>query len=185
HSSTNSSKNRKQMQEREQNMQQLKNGQQSLKETLEKIFQQLQKGDNPSNQKLVESLKQMEMMQYQLQQMQNGQGNTPKQQQLLNEMNQILENSKRDIINRNINKSLIDRQNTMFNKLLELENAEKEQDYDEKRESKQSTDLQNKNNNELKFNFKKFSGKEFLNQPVLNLNLFYQNKYSEYLQNIE
>ena len=184
-SSTNSSKNRKQMQEREQNMQQLKNGQQSLKETLEKIFQQLQKGNNPSNQKLVESLKQMEMMQYQLQQMQNGQGNTPKQQQLLNEMNQILENSKRDIINRNINKSLIDRQNTMFNKLLELENAEKEQDYDEKRESKQSTDLQNKNNNELKFNFKKFSGKEFLNQPVLNLNLFYQNKYSEYLQNIE
>ena len=184
-SSRNESRNKKQMAERQQNMQQMKNQQQSLKETLEKMLQQLQKGDNPTNKQLAESLKQMEMMQQQLRQMQNQGGNTPQQQQLLNQMNQLLEDSKRDIVNRNINKTLIDRQNTVFNKLLELENAEKKQDFDEKRESKQATDLQQQKTDDLKLKFNKFGTKEFLNSPVLNLNLFYQNKYSEYLQNIE
>ena len=66
-----------------------------------------------------------------------------------------------------------------------MENAEKKQDFDEKRESKQATDLQQQNTDDLKLKFKQFGTKEFLNAPVLNLNLFYQNKYSEYLQNIE
>lgn len=184
-SSRNESRNKKQMAERQQNMQQMKNQQQSLKETLEKMLQQLQKGNEPQNQQLAQSLKQMEMMQQQLRQMQNQGGNTPQQQQLLNQMNQLMEDSKRDIINRNINKTLIDRQNTVFNKLLEMENAEKKQDFDEKRESKQATDLQQQNTDDLKLKFKQFGTKEFLNAPVLNLNLFYQNKYSEYLQNIE
>jgi len=184
-SSRNSSKNKKQMAERQQNMQQMKNQQQSLKDMLQKMLQQLQKGDTPKNQQLVQSLKQMEMLQQQLQQLQNQGGNTPKQQQLLNQMNQLMEDSKRDIVNRNINKSLIDRQNAIFNKLLDLETAEKQQEYDEKRESKQASDLQQQSKEDLKLKFKKFGTKEFLNSPVLNLNLFYQNKYSEYLQNIE
>jgi hypothetical protein len=184
-SSRQESKNKKQMAERQQNMQQMKNQQQSLKETLEKMLQQLQKGDNPNNKQLAESLKQMELMQQQLRQMQNKGGNTPQQQQLLNQMNQLLEDSKRDIVNRNINKTLLERQNQVFNKLLELENAEKKQDFDEKRESKQATELQQQSKEDLKLKFKKFGTKEFLNAPTLNLNLFYQNKYSEYLQNIE
>ncbi len=184
-SSRNESRNKKQMAERQQNMQDMKNQQHSLKETLERMLQQLQKGDTPDNKQLAQSLKQMEMMQQQLRQMQNQGGNTPQQQQLLNQMNQLMEDSKRDIINRNINKSLIDRQNMVFNKLLELENAEKKQDFDEKRESKQATDFQQQKTDDLKLKFRKFGTKEFLNAPVLNLNLFYQNKYSEYLQNIE
>ena len=68
---------------------------------------------------------------------------------------------------------------------MKMENAEKKQDFDEKRERKQATDLQQQNTDDLKLKFKQFGTKEFLNAPVLNLNLFYQNKYSEYLQNIE
>lgn len=182
--SSNSTKNKKQMKERQQNLQNMKSQQQSLKEQLNQMYQQLLKGNNPTNQQLAQSLKMAEMMQQQLQEMQNQQGNSTKEQQLLNQMKQLMEDSKRDIINRNINKSLIDKQNTMFNKLLDFENAEKNQEFEEKRESKQSLDFQNNDKSDLKFKFKNLGTQEFLNSPSLNLNLFYQNIYNEYLQNI-
>lgn len=184
-SQQNSSKNKKEMQQRQQSMQDIKGQQRSLKSQLEQMLKQLEKGENATNQQLAQSLKMSEMLQQQLQQLKNMQGTTPDQQKLLNQMSQMLDETKRDIVNRNISRSLIDRHNSITNKLLELEKAERSQDFDDKRESKSASDYQNNNKKDLNFKFKELGSKEFLNSPSLDLNLFYQNKYSDYLLNID
>ncbi len=179
------SKNKKELQQRQKTTQQMKSQQQTLKQNLEKMLQQLHDGDKPSSQKLAESLRQQELMMQQLREMQNGGGISPEEQRLMNQMQQMMEENKRDIVNKNITRRTIDRQNTLFNKLLELEKAEKSQELEEKRESKQGSDFQQNNANDLNLKFKDFGVKEYIHSSPINLNLFYQNLYNDYIQNIE
>ena len=181
----NTSRNKKEMQQREQNTQQMKSTQQSLKESLQKMLQRLQNGGKPSAQQLAESLKMQEMMMQKLQEMKNSHGLSSDEQKLMNQIQQMMEQNKSDIINRNFDRRLIDRQDVLFNKLLDLEKAEKSKDLDEKRESKQGTDIQINNNQNLNLKLKDFGTKEFINLSPINLNLFYQNIYNDYIQNID
>ena len=181
----NTSRNKKEMQQREQSTQQMKSQQQSLKESLQKILQQLQDGGKPSAQQLAESLKMQEMMMQKLQEMKGSSGLSGDEQKLMNQIQQMMEQNKSDIINRNFDRRLIDRQDAIFNKLLDLEKAEKTQDYEEKRESKQGSDFQNNNSDNLNLKLKDFGVKEYINYSPVNLNLFYQNIYNDYIQNID
>ena len=181
----NTSRNKKEMQQRQQNTQQMKSQQQKLKENLQRMLQQLQDGGKPSAQKLAESLKMQEMMMQKLQEMKNSQGLSSEEQKLMNQIQQMMEQNKSDIINKNINRSLIDRQNMLFNKLLDLEKAEKSQEFEEKRESKQGSDFQNFNRDNLNLKLKDFGVKEYINLSPVNLNLFYQNIYNDYIQNLD
>jgi len=179
------SKNKKEMQQRQKSTQQMKTQQQMLKQNLQKMLEQLQQGDNPGAQQLAESLRQQEMMMQKLQEMKNGKGVSSQEQKLMNQMQQLMEENKRDIVNKNITQRMIDRQNTLFNKLLELEKAEKSQDFEEKRESKQGSDIQQNNIDDLNLKLKDFGVKEYIHTSPVNLNLFYQNLYNDYIQNIE
>ena len=181
----NTSRNKKEMQQREQSTQQMKSQQQSLKESLQKMLQQLQDGGKPSAQQLAESLKMQEMMMQKLQEMKGSSGLSGDEQKLMNQIQQMMEQNKSDIINRNFDRRLIDRQDAIFNKLLDLEKAEKTQDYEEKRESKQGSDFQNNNSDNLNLKLKDFGVKEYINYSPVNLNLFYQNIYNDYIQNID
>ncbi len=178
-------RNKKENQRRQQRTQQMKTQQQMLKQQLQRMLQQLQNGDKMSSQQLAEALRQQEMMMQQLQEMQNGKGVSQQEQQLMNQIQQMMDENKRDIVNKNITKRLVERQNLVFNKLLDLEKAEKEQDYDDKRESKQGFDFQNNNSQNLNLKLKDFGVKEFIHSAPVNLNLFYQNKYNDYIQNID
>lgn len=181
----NTSRNKKEMQQRQENTQQMKSQQQSLKQHLQQMLQQLKEGGTPSAQKLAESLKMQEMMMQKLQEM-KGQGSlSGEQQKMMNQLQQMMEQNKTDIINRNINRGMIDRQDAIFNKLLDLEKAEKSQDFEEKRESKQGSDFQNNNKDNLNLKLKDFGVKEYINLSPVNLNLFYQNIYNDYIQNID
>lgn len=181
----NQTRNKKEMQQRQKSTQQMKSQQQMLKQNLQKMLEQLQKGGTPSSQQLAESLRQQEMMLQQLQEMKNGKGVSSQEQKFMNQINQMMEENKRDIVNRNITQRTIDRQNTLFNKLLELEKAEKSQEFEEKRESKQGSDIQQDNQQKLNLKLKDFGVKEYLHTSPINLNLFYQNLYNDYIQNID
>lgn len=181
----NTSRNKKEMQQRQQNTQQMKNQQQSLKQYLQQLMQQLEKEGKPSAQKLAESLKMQEMMMQKLQELKESRGLSGEEQKLMNQLQQMMEQNKTDIINRNIDRRLIDRQDAIFNKLLDLEKAEKSQDFEEKRESKQGSDFQNNNRDNLNLKLKDFGVKEYINLSPVNLNLFYQNIYNDYIQNID
>lgn len=181
----NASRNKKEMQQREQSTQQMKSQQQSLKESLQQMLKQLQDGGKPSAQQLAESLKMQEMMMQKLQEMKGSSGLSGDEQKLMNQIQQMMEQNKSDIINRNLDRRLLDRQDAIFNKLLDLENAEKSQEFEEKRESKQGSDFQNNNPNNLNLKLKDFGVKEYINYSPVNLNLFYQNIYNDYIQNID
>lgn len=179
------SRNKKEMQQRQENTQQMKNQQQSLKQHLQNMLQQLQDGGKPSAQQLAESLKMQEMMMQRLQEMKGQQGLSGEEQKLMNQIQQMMEQNKNDIINRNINRGMLNRQDAIFNKLLDLEKAEKSQDFEEKRESKQGSDFQNINHDNLNLKLKDFGVKEYINLSPVNLNLFYQNIYNDYIQNLD
>ena len=149
------------------------------------MLQQLQDGGKPSAQQLAESLKMQEMMMQKLQEMKGQQGLSGEEQKLMNQIQQMMEQNKTDIINRNINRGMINRQDAIFNKLLDLEKAEKSQDFEEKRESKQGSDFQNINHDNLNLKLKDFGVKEYINLSPVNLNLFYQNIYNDYIQNLD
>ena len=179
------SRNKKEMQQRQENTQQMKNQQQSLKQHLQNMLQQLQEGGKPSAQQLAESLKMQEMMMQKLQEMKGQQSLSGDEQKLMNQIQQMMEQNKNDIINRNINRGMLNRQDAIFNKLLDLEKAEKSQDFEEKRESKQGSDFQNINHDNLNLKLKDFGVKEYINLSPVNLNLFYQNIYNDYIQNLD
>ena len=181
----NRSRNKKEMQQRQESTQQMKNQQESLKQYLQQLMQQLEKEGNPSAQKLAESLKMQEMMMQKLQEMKESRGLSGEEQKLMNQIQQMMEQNKTDIINRNLNRRLIERQDAIFNKLLDLEKAEKSQDFEEKRESKEGSDFQNNNRDNLNLKLKDFGVKEYINLSPVNLNLFYQNIYNDYIQNID
>jgi VanZ family protein len=184
-SEQNTSKNKKEMQKRQQNTQQMQTQQQSLKNALQKMLDRIQNGDKLSSQQLAESLKMQAMMLKKLQEMKSEKGLSSSEQKLINELNRMMEENKKDIINRNINKELINRQNSIFNKMLDLENAEKSQEFDENRQSNTGIDTQNNSNKTLDIKFKEYNTKEFISTPPVDLNLFYKNKYNDYIQNLE
>ena len=163
----------------------MKSQQQKLKESLEQMLQQLQEGKEPNSQQLAEVLRKQEMMMQKLKEMQDSKGVSSQEQKLMNQIQQMIEESKRDVVNRNITKRTVERQNTLFNKLLELEKAEKSQDLEQERESNQGSDIQPQQIDDLNLKLKDFGVKEYLKYSPIDLNLFYQNKYNEYIQNIE
>ncbi len=186
----NSSDNKKQAQERKekqkQQMQQLKQMSMQLKKQLEQLQKNIQNGQEPSSKQFVESLLNQEMMIEQLKQMLR-EGNQGKQErQILNEINRLFEQNKNDIINRNVSRKTLERQNQILDKFLKAEKAENENEEDDQRQSKRADNIKQQ---DVKFDvnlMKKKTGlNEFLKQDFINLDLFYLEKTNEYLHNLE
>ena len=179
------SRNKKRAQQRQQQMQQAKQNQQNLILTLQQMIQQMKEGNKPSSQQMAQSLRMQELLQQYLQELQQGSSTNPQTKQLYDQMQQLIEQNKRDIINRNITDNLLNRENQVFKKLLDLENAEKQQDFDEQRESRSGNNFDNKTS-EPNFPLNKQQGsKEFIFRNYLDIDLFYLNKYNMYMQKIK
>lgn len=179
------SRNKKRAQQRQQQMQQAKQNQQNLIQTLQQMVQQMKEGNKPSSQQMAQSLRMQELLQQYLQELQQGSSTNPQTKQLYDQMQQLIEQNKRDIINRNITDNLLNRENQVFKKLLDLENAEKQQEFEEERESRSGNNFNNKTS-EPNFPLNKHQGsKEFIFRNYLDIDLFYLNKYNNYMQKIK
>ena len=179
------SRNKKRAQQRQQQMQQAKQNQQNLIQTLQQMVQQMKEGNKPSSLQMAQSLRMQELLQQYLQELQQGSSTNPQTKQLYDQMQQLIEQNKRDIINRNITDNLLNRENQVFKKLLDLENAEKQQEFDEERESRSGNNFNNKTS-EPNFPLNKQQGsKEFIFRNYLDIDLFYLNKYNMYMQKIK
>lgn len=179
------SRNKKRAQQRQQQIQQAKQNQQNLIQTLQQMVQQMKEGNKLSSQQMAQSLRMQELLQQYLQELQQGSSTNPQTKQLYDQMQQLIEQNKRDIINRNISDNLLNRENQVFKKLLDLENAEKQQEFDEQRESRSGNNFDNKTS-EPNFPLNKQQGsKEFVFRNYLDIDLFYLNKYNNYMQKIK
>lgn len=104
----------------------------------------------------------------------------------LDELSKLMEETETDLVNRRITQETIKRQQDILIRLLESEKADREREFDEKRESKEVTNEQKRNPSEF-FEYNKLKEKEIelLRTIPPSLNMFYKNKVNEYFNQFE
>ena len=141
-------------------------------------------GQNMSQQ-MGQSLMQHEMMQQMLRDLMNngsvGSG-TKKQ---LQQIDNMLEQNRKELMNKSINAQTVARQNLITTRLLEAEKAEMEREFENKRESESADEFYSNPIKFFEYKEKENFTIEYLNKNSHKLNNFYINKYKQYLNNIE
>jgi len=99
----------------------------------------------------------------------------------LNPLIKELEEQEKDIINRNINKDMVNRQKEILTRLLESEKAMMERGYEEKRESKSGKDVDYGNKIRFEeYNKSKLKEIELLKSADPSLRQYYKEKANQY-----
>ena len=169
-------------------MSEMKKTADDIKQQLEKMIEQMKKGDKGSkgmSREMGQSLMQHEMMQQMLREIMNngGVGNNARKQ--LQEIDNLLEQNRQDLINKNISPISMQRQNLIQTRLLEAEKAELEREFEDKRESQTADDFYS---NPVKYfeyiNMEK-NTIEYMNKNSHKLNNFYTNKYKNFLNQMD
>lgn len=167
-------------------MDMLKKAGDNIKQQLQQMIDQMKNG-NPKNmsQQMGQSLMQHEMMQQMLRDLMNNGSVGSGAKKQLQEIDNILEQNRKQLMNKNINAQTIARQNLISTRLLEAEKAELEREFENKRESESAEDFYS---NPVKFfKYKEIDNFtiEYLNKNTHKLSNFYISKYKQYLNNVE
>lgn len=171
--------------------------QEKINKEMQKLKQQMEKeGNQPKSGKggnkgmskdLAKLAAQQEAIRQQLQELtkelnKKGNGGSKGLDKLANKM----EESEKELVNKKISQETLKRQQEILTRLLEAENAEREREMDEKRQSNESKN-QNYSNPSDFFEYKRLKQKEeeLLKTVPVTLFPFYKNKVSEYFNTIE
>jgi hypothetical protein len=103
----------------------------------------------------------------------------------INGISKMMEQNETDIVNKRITQQTINRQKEILTRLLESEKADREREWDDKRESKEGKNLE-KGNPELFFEYNQQKEQEvdLIKTTPPNLNHFYKKKVTQYFQHI-
>ncbi len=171
-------------------MKQMRQQQESLKNQLEQMLQQMkqgqgQKNSEQMNKQMAQMLARQEMLRKMLNDMQNNSNLQQSTQEILDEINNMMEQSEIDLANKRVNTDLLERQKKISTRMLQAETAENQREIDKKRKSKTGKEYEISNPEKI-FEFKKEkdSFKENLNLGQLKLYNYYKNKYKDYLLRI-
>lgn len=100
----------------------------------------------------------------------------------LKKMIDLMEETEKDLVNWNLNRETLKRQEEILSRLLESEKAEREQEMDKKRESKEATNIKQEDNERMREYFlKKQKEVELLRTLPIELTPFYKLKVEEYI----
>ena len=168
-------------------MKSLKDSQSSIKEQLQKMIDQMKKGDMGGLSKSIgQTIAQQEIMQQLIQEMLNGKSVGSGAKEQLKLIDQMLEQSRRDLINRNITQDLVNRQNLILSKLLEAEKSEIERDEEDKRESKTASEIKNVSpKGYFEYNTRQENESELIRKNNYKLKSFYDQKYNSFMNKIK
>ena len=168
-------------------MSQLKDAQESLKKQLEKMIEQMKNGaDGKLNENIGRSLAQHEMLQQMIREMLSGSevGSSAKEQ--LKQVENLIEQNRRDLVNKNVTNSMINRQNLILDRLLKAEKAEMERELDDERESKTADDLFYSNPLEFfEYKQKDDNRMEEIRYDNYRLRYYYDQKYKKYINQLK
>lgn len=168
-------------------MKQLKDSQESIKDQLQQMIDQMKKGElGKMGKNIGQTIAQQEIMQQMIREMLNGSSMGTKAQEQLKAIDQLLEQSRKELINRNISSELVNRQNLILSKLLDAEKSEIERDIEDKRESKTAIDIQ-KGNPEgyFEYNNAQKNENEKIKRNNYKLRSFYDQKYNQFINKIK
>ena len=167
-----------------------------MQEALNKMLQDMKDGKQPSgktggnqsmNEQLARAAAQQEAIRNRLRSMaeelkKQGIGNSKE----LDALQQQMEQSESDIVNKMISRETIKRQQDILTKLLEHEKAEMEREMEEQRESKEAKNQKFSNPNQIfKYNNLKSKEEELLKTVPPSFKIFYKNKVNEYFYNFQ
>merc|ERR1711879_103376 len=108
-------------------MQDLKQMQQGMKQQIQGMMDQMKKGEgkglkqdkNAMNKRLAEMMAQQEMFSQMMKKMGQKGGIKPETQKILNEINKLVDENEKDLLNKNITPQLLNRQQLILTRLLE------------------------------------------------------------------
>ena len=96
----------------------------------------------------------------------------------------MIEESQKDVVNRNLTGETIKRQQQILDKLLDYEKAEKERDTEQKRQATEAKDDPKRNLSQFsEYNLRKEKETELLKTIPPSFKSYYKNKVSEYFNN--
>ncbi len=164
----------------------LKQNQESLKQQLQQMIEQMKSGNSQNlSEQLGKTLSQQELMQKMIRDLISNDeiGSSSKEQ--LKQINQLIENSKNDIINKQISQQTINRQNLILDRLLKAEKAEIEREIDDDRDSKTAKEKFYSNPAAF-FEYKKKETKfdDIILRKKYQLKKFYKEKYRDYINQV-
>ncbi len=167
-------------------MNMLKQASESIKQQLQQMIEQMKNG-NPQNmgKQMGQSLMQHEMMQQMLRDMMNNGSVGSDAKQQLQQIDNMLEQNRKELMNKSVNAQTIARQNQITTRLLQAEKAEMERDFEDKRESETADEFYSNPIKFFEYKQKDNYSIEYLNKNSHKLHNFYNNKYKQYLKNIE
>lgn len=167
---------------------QMRDLQEGLKQQMQDMINQMKDGGKTPGGQQSENLAKMLMQQELMQQMINdlmNSGISPESAKILNDINRMMEQNLSDIINGNITPTTVNRQEQILTRLLQAENSEREREIDNKRKSNEAKEYKLSNPDKaFKEKEKEIRFNELLQMSNLKLNSFYNNKYKEYLKNL-
>lgn len=163
----------------------LKNQSENIREQLQRMIDALKRGEKSNqNRGLSQAMMQHEMMQKMLREIMNNGNIGSDARNQLQQIDQLLEQNRRELMNKRINTQLIQRQNEIMTRLLEAEDAERERDQENRRESNTARqDFYSITAKELDNNRLRNFTLENFQRSNLKLNIFYQNKFKNYIEN--
>jgi hypothetical protein len=164
----------------------LKQESESIKQQLQQMIEQMKNG-NPQNmnQQMGQSLMQHEMMQQMLREIMNNGSVGSGTRKTLQEIDNMLEQNRKQLMNKNVNAQMISRQNQITTRLLEAEKAEMEREFEDERESRSAEDFHSNPAQFFEYQIRDNSTLEYLNRNSHKLSNFYNNKYKQYLNNMQ
>lgn len=120
-----------------------------------------------------------------IQKMQEEMGKTPGEIGELDRLQEMMDQTETDLVNKQITNETLRRQEEILTRLLESEKAEREREMDNKRESTEFTDEFSPNSKEFfEYNKQKESEIELLRTLPPSFNPFYKTKVTEYFNRI-
>lgn len=163
----------------------MKKQSESMKQQLQKMIDQMKNGNSGKmSQQMGQSLMQHEMMQQMLRDMMNNGSVGSEAKKNLQQIDDMLEKNRKELMNKSINAQTIARQNLITTRLLEAEKAEMEREFEDKRESESAEDFYSNPMQFFEYKEKENFSIEYLNKNAHKLNNFYNTKYKMYLNNI-
>jgi hypothetical protein len=166
----------------------MKQKQQSVKDQLQQMIEQMKQGGEGKGQKpgmgkeLSKMLSEQEQHRKMLQDMLNESSFSPEAVKKLKEIERMMQQNENDIINKSISPQTMFRQEQIMTRLLEAENAERQREYDDKRESNEAQELYSDPSLFFKESeINKKSEIEQLEYSNIKLNNFYRKRFDEYI----
>ena len=154
------------------------------------MMQQMKEGGMPSSQQTQKQLSEMLMKEQMLKQlgdkmMKDGEL-SPEGAQQLKDIQRLMDQTERDIVNQNITPQTLMRQEQILTRMLEAENAEKERDQDKERESKTAVEKPSENAKKMfkQTESEKLQYDDVLKENSVKLKPQYQKIYSDYIINL-